>query len=995
MMAKKITRLVFNLLLFLLGSLAVFVLSYQFGWRILVGGLGWGNDLPFALSLIQYLERWAPYLPRWHYELAGGMPFLKSYPLLITYLTSFSHRLSGLSIVQTTRLFSWLSIPLAGVGIMVLARLVLRNWLLATLAGLFFVLSPDAWLWIMFGGFYAATASFPFMVTTFVFFELAWKQRRRTWWLLAVLFFGLTWLTHPITGMCLAIGLGVYGLSRGLLERKYLSGLIKPVFVALAGFLLVSFWTIPFAFSRPGGVGVAPHQVVYVTIREILGLVPSSYDSDYITSVFFTGAVWALAILGVFFSLVRRDKKVWVLISCSLTGLFFMIGPGIFPWLLQGPLLTLWSLVNVRAVVLPRLFLPIIAAYGAISLGESPFRLMAWFWRRLRQNLPWQLVTQIIGGVMALVLVYLAFKQIIILPGNHPPEFFYLGYGPVYSWLDPKKIDGQWRIDGGREPMFPSVSESLKRLLTLNIKIDDVPIREAKYFPELVKKTGLTSRDRIDVSPLSGSVIASWNTATDVSLIPPYLGNEASLMRLMIGYEQACFHNFGENFVCLKEEVQSLAKWWGVKLVYIGEAIMAGEKLKIDEKPLANLKLARFEEKIVELDNGPKILLYQIPEATGLVTLNNKPMVLVIGDNPPYNDGYDTAFRSFNRFGLNYDRALPISGKRFVDDYKLSELKKYPLIVLFGYRYHNRSKAWSMLSQYVKEGGSLFVDTGWQYWSQDWGKMDDKGQNLMIELPEVLPVSRAKWGNIGTNWSYLKINSSLLGREISDQGWADLVWRGSPWGMSLAEPQDLREFAQPLLTASGKVIVAGGNYGQGKIVWSGMNLFGHTSYNESDSENDFLLAIFSWLTSLDQSQETKLNFERITPDKVVVQVDQSLAGERKVIFKEAMAPGWRAYLNFDGKSKELPIIKVGPGWKLVLLPKEFSTGTLTFIYGRTARDWFFIFISVLTGLGMGLYLLDGVLKGAILTKFIPIRKAETFLTKRFHSWKKDWEDEEV
>jgi len=296
-----------------------------------------------------------------------------------------------------------------------------------------------------------------------------------------------------------------------------------------------------------------------------------------------------------------------------------------------------------------------------------------------------------------------------------------------------------------------------------------------------------------------------------------------------------------------------------------------------------------------------------------------------------------------------------------------------------------------MLSQYVQEGGNLFVDTGWQYWSQDWGKVDDKGQSLTIVLPEVLPVKQAKWGEIGTYWRDLKVDSALLGEEVSNQGWADLVWEDKPWGMSLAEPQDLREFARPLATAAGKVIVAGGNYGQGKVVWSGMNLFGHTSYNESDSENDFLLAVFSWLISLDQSQETDLNFERITPDKIVVQIDKTLAGERKVMFKEAMAPGWRAYLNLGGKSKELPIIKVGPGWKLVLLPEEFSTGTLTFVYGRAAKDWLFISISILTGLGMVLYLLNGLLKGAISTKLIPIQKVR----RRLYSFKKDWEDEEI
>lgn len=993
-MIKKIAKLLFNFLAFFLGGLAIFILAYQFGWTLLVGKLYWGNDLPFALSLVYYLDRWAPYLPRWHYEWAGGLPFLKSYPFLITYLTSFTHRLSGLTIVQTTRLFSWLSFPLAGIGIMVLARLILKNWLLATLAGLFFLLSPDAWLWIIFGGFYAATASFPLMVATFVFFELAWQKEKRIWWVLTAVFGGLTWITHPVTGASMAIGLVVYGLGRGFKEKKVLSSLIKSIIIALAGVLLVAFWTIAFATSRPGGIGVAPHQIVYVTIRQLLGLAPTSEKFDYVTSVFFSGSVWVLAILGFLLALIRRNKKVWILIACTFVGLFFMIGPEIFPWLLKGFGLKIWSLINVRAVVLLRLFVPIIAAYGVVSLGEGPFHLIAWLWKKLRKSLAWQLLTQVVGGGIALVLVYFVLKTIIILPASHPPEYFYLGYGPVYGWLGPKNINGRWMINSDRQPMFPSIEESLSRLLTLDIQLDDVPVREAVFFPQLIKETGLDSHDRIDVSPLSGSVIASWNTTTDVSLIPPYLGAEASLLTLMIGYQQACFHNFSEEFKCLKGEIQSLAKWWGLDLVYVGEAVLAGEKLRIDDKSLVNLKLAGFEEKIVELKNGPKLLLYQIPETSELATLSNKPLVLLIGNNPPHNDGYDTAFRSFNRFGLNYDKVIPVPGKRFVDDYNLEELKEFPLVVLYGYQIRNKAKTWLMLSQYVQNGGSLFIDTGWQFWSEDWGKMDKEGESLVVDLPDLLPVTKARWGNIGTKWKNLKLNSSFLGRELSNRDWGDLDWRGNPWGMSLAELKDLKEFAQPLATVDNKVIVAGGVLGKGKIVWSGMNLFGHTSYNESESENEFLNAVFSWLITSDQFQEEDLDFERVTPDKIVINVNKTLGGKRKVMFKEAMAPGWHAYLNINNQSKKLPIIKVGPGWKLVVLPEDYSTGQLTFVYKRIIKDWFLIAISVLTGLVMVIYWLDGLFKGAIINRFFLTKKAKDFFNKKVRDIKKSWDDEE-
>ncbi len=142
------------------------------------------------------------------------------------------------------------------------------------------------------------------------------------------------------------------------------------------------------------------------------------------------------------------------------------------------------------------------------------------------------------------------------------------------------------------------------------------------------------------------------------------------------------------------------------------------------------------------------------------------------------------------------------------------------------------------MSQYVREGGNLFVDTGWQYQSQDWGKINGGGESFPIDLPEILPIKQLKWGDIGTSWESLRVSGIGGEKNLSNQGWADLIWDDNPWGMSLARPEDLREFGEALITASGKVIVAEGNLGKGKVVWSGMNLFSHTSHYESESEND-------------------------------------------------------------------------------------------------------------------------------------------------------------
>jgi len=956
----------------------VLVLSYRFGWVLLKGPLYWGNDIPFALSYVRYIDRWWPYIPRWHYEWAGGMPLLRNYPFLITFITVWIEHLTHFTVVQIARFFFWFSIPLAGAGIMIFTRLITKNWLLAILAGVFSLLSPEPWLWIMQGGFYSASTSFPWMVFTFVFFELACQKEKSFWWVLAIIFFGLTWIAHPVTGLATSIALFIYGLGRGVAAKKILSSIFKTLAVCFGGILLISFWIIPFVFSRPGGTGISKaHEVSFIAIPELLGLI-GPRDGVYITSGFFSGAIWFLAGLGLIFALIRRSK-ILIAASCALMGIIFIVGPGYIPWILKGPILTVWGMLNVRSLVIPRLFLPVLAAFGAISFGQGLFLLIGWFRKDLKKNVSWQLANQIIGGAIALIFVFFVFQKVVIIPGDLPYTYFYLGYGPVYSGLDLRKINGQWWINEGKDLVFPSLVDSLKGII--NLKIDDSPINlslPGLDFQNFIKEEGLTENDRIDI--FEGSITASWNTVSGIAQVNPYVGT--SLITPMIGYEKACLHYLVHT--CNASEIQSLAKWWGLKIVYIGEV----DALVAKPENLVALKKAGFQEKIVGSH-----LIYEIPNAAGLATVTNKPLILVIGDNPPFSDGFRTAFYSFNRSSWNYDKEMLIAGKRYIDDYTLEDLNKFPIIVLYGYQTHNKEKAWSMLSKYVEEGGSLFVDTGWQYWSQDWGKIDSSGVGEEVDMPDLLPVAKTTWQTIGKKWQNLTVDGEKLNSSVNAEGWADLTWEDKAWGLSLANSSSLREGSFPLVTTSSKVVVSGRNFGQGKIIWSGMNFFGHTAYHQSEAENEFLSAAFSFLYPNNNPIEENLNFKRQTPDNIIINVDKTVPGAKSVMFKEVAASGWRVFWQSGGEKEELPILRAGPGWKLVQLPQNSDKGEIIMTYGRTLSGWFYIFLSIITALGLVVFLLDGLLKGKI-RAILRIPQFHQNLTGRISMMKKRWQDED-
>ncbi|GEM_PF-5698488 len=970
MKIKKILSLILNLIFFAAGSIIIFAFAYRYGWLLLKGPVNWGNDFSFALSYVSYIDRWWPNIPRWHYEWTGGMPLLRNYPFLITLLTVWTEHITNFSVIQIARFYFWLSIPLSGIGIMLFTRLITKNWIIAIMAGVFSFLSPDPWAWIIAGGFYSASTSFPFMTFTFFFFELAFQKEKRIWWVVAIILLGLTWTAHPVTGVATSVALFVYALGRGIAVKKVIPSLSKTIAVSVSSILLMSFWTIPFAFSRPGGTGVSQaSQVPYITLTRLLGLKP---PKDFLLGGFFSDPILVLAAMGLIFALIRRSKMM-VCALTALVGIFLVSGPGYIPWLLKGPILTGWGMMNVRAIVIPRLFLPILAAYGAIAAGEIIFLLIGRFAKGLKENLIYKITAQVLAGVIGLIIVLIVFQKVIVIPQM---PHFYLGYGPVFGTKEAfQKVDGQWRVNNGKDVAFPSLTESLK--LLLNLKVDDpaalnIPKSQT---PNFIKEAGLTENDRIDI--FDGATTASWNFESGVAQVNPYVGT--SLITPMFGYEVACIQHLVDN--CNSREIQSLAKWWGIKLFYIGAGDLSLPKTDQLTKKLSVLQKAGFIEKAV----NKSFLTYQVPNPTGLATISNKPLILVIGNNPPYNDGFRSTFYSFNRSMWNYDKAMLVEGKRYVDDYSLEDLKKFDVLVLYGYQTHNKEKSWNMLSKYVEEGGNIFVETGWQYYSQDWGSVDS--------MPSLLPVSKTEWGEIGTKWNNLKINNDVFGIKPSSNEWADLVWDKKPWKVAASNTDFLREGSSLLVTSNDKIIIAGRTFGAGKVVWSGMNFFGHTAYYANEPENEFLSAVFSWFMPNNIPVEENLNFKRETPDNVIINVDKDIPGNRIVMFKEVAASGWKVFLESGDTKSELTVLKAGPGWKLMLLPQNFKSGRIILTYGRELKDWFYISLSFLTVLGLLIFLTDGFFKGKILKK-IKVTEIGYYFKNRVKNIKKDFEEEE-
>jgi len=964
----KIAKFLFDLGVFCLAALLMFSLAYYFTWTLLIGSFNWGSDMAFHLSFADYLARYYPYIPRWNYSWGGGMPFLYIYPPLATVATVFYHKLSGLTIVQAVRLFCWLAVPLTASAVVLLGKLVARNWLVGILAGIMMLFSPDSWLWATQGGFYAFFLSVPFFAWATVFYTAALKKSKKLLLVLALIFYGLTWLAHPMSATVLTLTFLILGVGFSWQKKQGLKkGFLKSLAIIALGAFLVSWWILPFYFARREAVFFGAEQAPFASLKELVGL-EEAHDGVYVTTTFFTASVVILFFAGALAAFLRKSFVRFLAGACFLA-LFIVVTPKYFVWL-TDKLLYFWQSTNVRAVLILKILGPIVAAFGAVSLARPPFWLLEKLAPGLKKFFLWRGLGNICGGLAgAFVFWFLVSNIVIIPPFKKGTGGFYQGFGPLYTWGIIKNQEGEL-FDAQREvKLFPKLETIPKVIISGPIRVDNIGKSNLESLKAISEKVGLADEDRIEIPPFTGAFCATFTSAFPASVAFHCIS--ASIIPGMIGWQAECFYEEG---FCGTTEVEDLARWFGISQVWAKES----ERTKL----IAKSDLFEYVETEVEI-KGERDLWphFDFKDSTGLASITNKPAILVIGDNPPNNDVFHKTFKVLSKIDFGYQQAWSVNGKRFIDSYSLDELSQFDLVFLHGYQYKSAKKAWDLLAEYLENGGKVFINTGWQYKVPEWGRMEN-GNSFAVDLPKVFPVKKSLWGDIGSDWENKK--------------WDRPLWDGKPWGMAIAEKDWLRQGAEPLLVDQDKVLAASWDYGQGRAVWTGFDFFGHLAYYQgTEDEKLFLKNIFLKLTDNQKIWEEKVHFDRLNPDLVKIPLSQKASGN-KLLFKEADWPGWEArpvtsYQLPAATSKRLKIYRAGPGWKMVFLPGDFEGGELVFEYGKAWYEWLGIALTFLTAFGLAIYL-----TGTADKKIIRIKnKASALFKSKFKNFKAKWNDEQI
>lgn len=359
-----------------------------------------------------------------------------------------------------------------------------------------------------------------------------------------------------------------------------------------------------------------------------------------------------------------------------------------------------------------------------------------------------------------------------------------------------------------------------------------------------------------------------------------------------------------------------------------------------------------------------------------ILSATNAPAVAVIGDE----SAYGTISRLLAILNLNSQKVVLVRGPKFIDDWRLTDFLNFDAIILYGYDYHRRDKAWETVAKYLKIGGKVFIDTGGEVKESDSVNLPS---GFSKELPSIFPVRRTVREDLGRDWD---IEVGLdSGEEINFEEFAPLDHDGKAWNISHPPSlEDLDEKATVILKNKGQPVIAAKKEGEGDVIWSGLNFPYHALRNQNWQEAKLFKILLARLVNLDPSPvSSKITWVSSEVRKVE---GESAKG---ALFKEQYFPGWGASFKSQKGSGSLNIYSAGPslpGFMYVRIPDK-ERFEVTFRFKGEPKMRLFAGISFITIL----FLLDYIfLRQRIIGA--SLKYIWNWARKRVGKW---WEKEEA
>ena len=990
-------------ILFLVVSIVVIInLTYLFGFHILVGTLK-GGDAGYAYHNLYWFARWYPEIPVWYPLQGAGFSFTLSYPFIQNIVAVWVKNLFAFDLNQSLRVLTFASYLWGALGVYAFCATRLKNQVIGFVASVLFLIIPGNWFWITKLGYYAYTIAISFIPWGFLTFDLFLTSFfKKTSGLgkairlfLAALVLGLAFMFHTFVGVAMALGYLVYGVVAGLLLHKNLisfrgiiKGLSSSVLVLASTFTLFSFWFVPvlnnnYLSSRDGLQAEAGDQLVrWAEVNNPTRLL-FDYSEQERTDVFpqpsFPRLLVNLALLSFPLAILLRIKKGFFpdngqskVIALAFVGLFFLFWSGLPSQIDRSTLEKfrfVFSFLQYNTISVSAVSFAIIGAFSIYSifwivseLLYIPFHII-----KVRQVLFIKATKSIIVAILTLY----TFGFLLIYYEKGPSGGDSVSYGPPEDPIGDERKDLGFKglyfkpqneyvnfIDWPRQLLNSFAYRSSENGGTKPKKVSSVNFGLESTVKGILSNMQADQFTRVGLTGNIGATIQEWSTYTDASTINQFM-YKGSFFQSLRGYSETVF--FGKDETNHDPVVLSnLAKYLGYEYSVVTP----------DIEDTSHYLLGEWEE--MGKEGAWSIMRFK--QSTGIVSITSRPTVLVIVRNP---SAFESVFKTSLYGVIPYDKAILVEGASpNVDDYTISTLKKYDAIILYGYNYSNQREVFATLDQYVKEGGKLFIEVGWQYLSKDW---------QLTKTPAFFPSASIVWDKSIQPKSY----------QVSSGESLVLEWEGKPWGVS--NLVDLRSLAESLLALDGKTIIAGGNWGKGKVIVSGINIFGLASYQKYSSQIiDLSKSIFKEFfdKSYESEQPPSIKISRSSPDRVVMSIT-GINPNSKLFWREGFSPHWHAEVKTDKSSRTLNLVRAGPGFPLAFLP-ETSSATVVLEYKLGWVGFWGKLISTLTIVLFLVAIIDtSLLKNTLSGKIINILNlGKDKIKSRYRQTKNSWSDNE-
>ncbi|GEM_PF-7088301 len=412
---------------------------------------------------------------------------------------------------------------------------------------------------------------------------------------------------------------------------------------------------------------------------------------------------------------------------------------------------------------------------------------------------------------------------------------------------------------------------------------------------------------------------------------------------------------------------QFLIDWYGVKYLYANP----GEEF--------NLAPRFYEENDYVLKKSskkpPSVFTIKPEYTSGIIEAVNVPLVGFIGSY----DGYNIFMRNMGMLNLNTHYIVPLRLGTSIDSVSKEDLSRLKLLVIYGIK--DKGGDWDKIERFIKEGGSLFIETG--------------GENAFRQgkgLPSVFPMKNLSFGSLGEQWD-VETSGNLSG--VDFKRLEPLIYQKEPWKLSYLDDGSLRNGASVLLTQAGKPVIIEQKIGSGKIIWSGINsLYRPWELKKNGMEEVKIVdGIFKELLETPYTSPVEISIKREKPEKIEVRGE----GFSGVLLKEKNLPGWNGYVEVNGYRKGLKRYAAGIDFMYFAIPKDLK-GSLkvNITYDGRLSYWAFFFISIFSFIfvseeaisnGFILRKIAGKFKAAKIGEIIKSHK----IAKKMGSW---WEKDE-